>query len=61
MIVQSSFARRGRVSLDADLNPDSVTFPLNLPLSQAQWKLMFGLSLGGGQTEIFMLLCSDWN
>ena len=58
MIVQSSFARRGRVSLDADLNPDSVTFPLNLPLPQAPWKLKFGLSLGGGQTGIIILISS---
>ena len=58
LIVQSSFARRGRVSLDADLNPDSVTFPLNLPLPQAPWKLKFGLSLGGGQTGIIMLISS---
>ena len=52
LIVHSSITSKGRVSLIADLNPDSVTFPLNLPLPQAQWKLMFGLSLGGGQTEI---------
>ena len=52
LIVHSLITRRGRVSLIADLYPDSVTFPLNLPLPQAQWKLMFGLSLGGGQTEI---------
>ena len=58
MIVHSSITSRGRVSLIADLNPDSVTFPQNLPLPQAQWKLMFGLSLGGGQTEIIMLISS---
>ena len=58
LIVHSSITSRGRVSLIADLNPDSVTFPLNLPLPQAQWKLMFGLSLGGGQTEIIMLISS---
>ena len=58
MIVHSSITRTGRVSLIADINPDSVTFPLNLPLPQAQWKLMFGLSLGGGLTEIIMLISS---
>ena len=58
LIVHSSITSRGRVSLIADLNPDSVTFPLNLPLPQAQWKLMFGLSLGGGLTEIIMLISS---
>ena len=42
----------------ADLNPDSVTFPLILPLLQVHWKLMFCLSLGGGQTEIIMLISS---
>ena len=35
MIVHSSIPSGGRVSLIADLNPDSVTFPLNLPLPQA--------------------------
>ena len=58
MIFHSSIYRGGRVSLLADLNPGSETFPLNLPLPQAQWKLMFGLSLGGGQTEIIMLISS---
>ena len=58
MIVHFSITSRGRVSLIADLNPDYVAFPLNLPLPQAQWKLMFGLSLGGGLTEIIMLISS---
>ena len=58
MIVDSSITRTGRVSLIADINPDSVTFPLNLLLRQAQWKLIFGLSLGSGQTEIIMLISS---
>ena len=58
MIVHSSITRTGRVSLIADINPDSVTFPLNLLLRQAQWELMFGLSLGSGQTEIIMLISS---
>ena len=58
MIVDSSIPRTGRVSLIADINPDSVTFPLNLLLCQAQWELMFGLSLGSGQTEIIMLISS---
>ena len=58
MIVDSSITRTGRVSLIADINPDSVTFPLNLLLRQAQWELMFGLSLGSGQTEIIMLISS---
>ena len=58
LIVNSSIIRSGRVSLMADLNPDSVTFPLSLPLLQVHWKLMFGLSLGGGQTEIIMLISS---
>ena len=52
MIVDSSITRTGRVSLIADINPDSVTILLNLLKRQAQWELMFGLSLGGGQTEI---------
>ena len=58
LIVHSSITRRRRVSLIADLNPDSETFPLSLSLPQAHWKLMFGLSLGGGQTEIIMLISS---
>ena len=60
MIVDSSITRTGRVSLIADINPDSVTFPLNLLLAlrQAQWELMLGLSLGSGQTEIIMLISS---
>ena len=58
MIVDSSITRTGRVSLIADINPDSVTFPLNLLLRQAQWELMFGLSLGSGQTEIIKLISS---
>ena len=58
LIVNSSIIRSGRVSLMADLIPDSVTFPLILPLLQVHWKLMFGLSLGGGQTEIIMLISS---
>ena len=58
MIVDSSITRTGRVSLISDINPDSVTFPLNLLVRQAQWELMFGLSLGSGQTEIIMLISS---
>ena len=58
MIDHSSTTRTGRVSLIADINPDSVTFPLNLLLRQAQWELMFGLSLGSVQIEIIMLIIS---
>ena len=58
LIVDSSITRTGRVSLIADINSDSVTFPLNILLRQAQWELMFGLSLGSGQTEIIMLISS---
>ena len=58
MIVHSSITRTGRVSLISDINPDSVTFPLNLLLRQTQWKLMFGLSLGSGQPEIIMIISS---